>query len=554
MNIVNLKIGQRLYLGFFAVIFLLVIVVVIAISRLSLLNTEIDLTVNDRYQKIYLLNEAIKSVNLQARNLRNILLMSDDADIKKEIDSVHKSTQEITAEIDKLSTSIKNPQAKELLRLAIEQRAQYAPGREKMIQLVTEGKKDEAKELLFKEVRPKQLAYLNAMETLIRFQEELMAESAKETKATAESANQLILAVGILATLLSMAIAWSITRRIVTPINEAVHIAKTVADGDLTSAIDITGKDEIGSLFRALEHMNENLIGIVSQVRGGTELIATASTQIATGNQDLSARTEQQASALEETASSMEELTSTVKQNSDNAREANQLAQNASDVAIKGGKVVSRVVETMSSITESSKKVVDIISVIDGIAFQTNILALNAAVEAARAGEQGRGFAVVASEVRNLAQRSATAAKEIKILIDTSVEKVGIGSQLVDEAGLTMDEVVSSVRKVTDIMAQISSASAEQTAGIEQINQAIVEMDSATQQNSALVEQVAAAAESMQGQAKKQSDVVSVFKTGVSDQADQSTLFNIASRAKAATQVFRAQPRTLQVTAAMKDV
>jgi methyl-accepting chemotaxis protein len=258
--------------------------------------------------------------------------------------------------------------------------------------------------------------------------------------------------------------------------------------------------------------MNASLVNIVGQVRTGTDTIATASRQIAAGNMDLSSRTEQQASSLEETASSMEELTSTVKQNADNARQANQLAVTASDVAVKGGSVVSEVIDTMASINEASKKIVDIISVIDGIAFQTNILALNAAVEAARAGEQGRGFAVVASEVRNLAQRSAAAAKEIKGLIGDSVEKVAVGSKLVEQAGATMEEVVASVRRVTDIMGEISAASQEQRAGIEQVNQAIVQMDQVTQQNAALVEEASAAAESMQEQAAGLSQAVSIFK------------------------------------------
>ncbi|MFZ6742463.1 methyl-accepting chemotaxis protein [Undibacterium sp. JH2W] len=550
MNIVNLKIGQRLYLGFSVIICLLLVVAAVGISRLSLLNSEIDLTVNDRYKKIYLLNKTINNVNLQARNLRNILLMGDFADIKKEIDSIQKSSAEISIEIDRLSTSIHHPKAKELFKLMLEQRALYTPSRDEMVRLVTSGSKEAAHNLLFKEVRPRQLTYQEAMEVLIKFQEELMTESAKETKTTAESANQLMIVVGIFATITSAFIAWSITRRIIKPINTAVKIAKNVASGDLSSTIDITGRDEMGSLFRALSHMNKNLIDIVTQVRNGTDAIATASVQIASGNQDLSARTEQQASALEETASSMEELTSTVKQNSDNAREANQLAQNASDTALKGGNVVSRVVSTMSSIAESSRKIVDIISVIDSIAFQTNILALNAAVEAARAGEQGRGFAVVATEVRNLAQRSATAAKEIKLLIDTSVAKVDIGNQLVDEAGVTMDEVVASVKRVTDIMSQISSASVEQTAGIEQINQAIIEMDNATQQNSALVEQVAAAAESMQDQAKKQADVVSIFKTGTSALQATGKLINITAHTRTAKKALSPQPLTLPVAAA----
>jgi methyl-accepting chemotaxis protein len=289
-------------------------------------------------------------------------------------------------------------------------------------------------------------------------------------------------------------------------------VAETVASGDLTRRIDVNTTDETGALLRALRHMSESLVAIVGEVRGGTDLIAIASKEISAGNLDLSARTEQQAGALEETAASMEELTTTVRQNADNAREANELAITASNVAAKGGAVVGEVITTMGSINESARKIVDIIGVIDGIAFQTNILALNAAVEAARAGEQGRGFAVVASEVRTLAQRSAAAAKEIKDLIGDSVQKVDTGAKLVDQAGETMTEVVGSIRRVTDIMAEIASASIEQTGGIEQVNQAIGQMDQVTQQNAALVEESAAAAASMQDQAAKLAEVVGVFK------------------------------------------
>ncbi len=286
----------------------------------------------------------------------------------------------------------------------------------------------------------------------------------------------------------------------------------TVAAGDLTSRIDVTAQDEPGMLLQALKDMNTSLVDIVSKVRSGSDTIATASAEIASGNMDLSSRTEHQASSLEETASSMEELTSTVKQNAENAKQANGLARSASEVAIEGGQVVSRVIDTMGSINESSRKIVDIIGVIDGIAFQTNILALNAAVEAARAGEQGRGFAVVAAEVRNLAQRSAGAAKEIKELIGDSVEKVEAGSKLVNQAGSTMDEVVTSVKRVSDIINEIASASQEQTTGIEQVNIAVTEMDNVTQQNAALVEEAAAAAGSLQEQAATLTQIVSLFK------------------------------------------
>jgi methyl-accepting chemotaxis protein len=318
---------------------------------------------------------------------------------------------------------------------------------------------------------------------------------------------------------IGMVLAVWVARIVSAPLQEAVSLARDVAGGDLTRSIDVKSACETGQLMQALKDMTGNLQTLVSQVRHGTDTIATASSEIASGNQDLSSRTEQQASSLEETASSMEELTSTVKQNADNARQANQLAQSASGIALKGGDVVGQVVGTMASINESSRKIVDIISVIDGIAFQTNILALNAAVEAARAGEQGRGFAVVASEVRNLAHRSAAAAKDIKMLISDSVEKVEAGSALVNQAGDTMSEIVTSITRVTDIMSEITSASVEQSAGIEQVNTAIVQMDQVTQQNAALVEQAAAAAESMQEQAARLSEVVSVFKLLASAQA-----------------------------------
>jgi methyl-accepting chemotaxis protein len=330
--------------------------------------------------------------------------------------------------------------------------------------------------------------------------------------ATYQSARTLSITLLVLNIAIGIVLALWVARIVAAPLQEALSLARQVADGDLTQVIDVRSSCETGQLMQALKDMTGNLQHLVGQVRYGTETIATASSEIASGNQDLSSRTEEQASSLEETASSMEELTSTVKQNADNARQANQLAQSASGIAMKGGDVVGQVVGTMASINESSRKIVDIISVIDGIAFQTNILALNAAVEAARAGEQGRGFAVVASEVRNLAHRSAAAAKDIKLLISDSVDKVEAGSVLVNQAGETMNEIVTSITRVTDIMSEITSASVEQSAGIEQVNTAIVQMDQVTQQNAALVEEAAAAAESMQEQAAKLSEVVSVFK------------------------------------------
>ncbi len=351
-----------------------------------------------------------------------------------------------------------------------------------------------------------------AFDKLIAIAQESTEKSSREMSALLSLTKNVVLSAATVIVLLGIAFALLITRSITRPLNEAVLMARRVADGDLTSEIEVKTKDETGMLLQALKDMNASLKKIVGEVRSGSEAIGTGTKQIASGNADLSSRTEEQASSLEETASSMEELTSTVKQNAENARQANQLAVSASEVAVKGGLVVGEVVGTMSSINESSKKIVDIISVIDGIAFQTNILALNAAVEAARAGEQGRGFAVVASEVRSLAQRSASAAKEIKELIGDSVDKVGAGTKLVDEAGKTMEEIVSSVKRVTDIMAEITAASQEQSSGIQQVNQAITQMDEVTQQNAALVEEASAAAESLEEQSQNLAQAVSVFK------------------------------------------
>ena len=333
-----------------------------------------------------------------------------------------------------------------------------------------------------------------------------------EATSRARSAKwQVGVGLAIAAAILVFASVW-LANHLAEPMAHAVRVADRLAEGDLTSSVRPSGNDETIRLLKAMDRMQESFGGIVRVVQSNAQNVATSSAEIAQGNSDLSARTEQQASALEETAASMEQLGSTVKQNADSARQANQLAMNASTVAIKGGEVVGQVVETMKGINESSRRISDIISVIDGIAFQTNILALNAAVEAARAGEQGRGFAVVASEVRSLAGRSAEAAKEIKGLISTSVERVGQGTALVDQAGTTMTEVVSSIKRVTDIMGEISAASSEQSQGVSQVGEAVTQMDTATQQNAALVEQMAAAAGSLKTQANELVQSVAVFK------------------------------------------
>jgi len=368
------------------------------------------------------------------------------------------------------------------------------------------------KRIIVDKVRPLYTPVRAGIEALMKLQLDVAKQEYDAGVARYDTIRIIALTSIIGGVLFAILFGLSLIRGISRSLNQAMSAADAVAQGDLSHPIRVEGKDEVAQLLTSLSAMQESLTKVVGTVRQGSEGVATASAQIASGNQDLSQRTEEQASALEETAASMEELSSTVKQNADNAKQANQLAQGASTVAVKGGEVVGQVVETMKGINDASKKIADIISVIDGIAFQTNILALNAAVEAARAGEQGRGFAVVASEVRSLAGRSADAAKEIKTLITASVERVEQGTALVDQAGTTMTEVVSSIRRVTDIMGEISAASNEQSQGVAQVGEAISQMDQVTQQNAALVEEGAAAAESLKVQAQQLVQAVAVFK------------------------------------------
>jgi methyl-accepting chemotaxis protein len=401
---------------------------------------------------------------------------------------------------------------KALMAAVTSARKVYAKSRDQLFALKKAGDADGVAKLADGLLETQFNAYLTAVQHIGEYEAGIERERVAQVQQQYHDGQNFLLALAAGALALGAWFAYVIAGSITRPLHKAVQVAQTVAAGDLSSRIEVRSKDETGLLLQALKEMNASLVDIVGQVRSGTDTIATASGQIASGNLDLSARTEQQASSLEETASSMEQLTATVKQNGDNSRQAHTLALSASEVARKGGTVVSEVVDTMGEINASARKIVDIIAVIDGIAFQTNILALNAAVEAARAGEQGRGFAVVATEVRNLAQRSASAAKEIKELINESVDKVEAGARLVDLAGSTMEEIVVNVRRVSDIIGEITQASAEQTMGIEQINEAILQMDRVTQQNAALVEEAAAAAASLQDQSGALAQVVSVFQ------------------------------------------
>ena len=461
--------------------------------------------VSDWYVLIY---SAIARTQLIAR--------SSDAELSNTFATVIADSAKRGAELLKsVEGLLESDEERKIYQDAVAIRNKYQDAKNQVMNAKKAGDAAEGERLYREVFEPAAKAYQEKVNELLAQQRKAIdATAARINEANARS-TRLMLTLGILMLAFGAWAAWVISRSITVPLNSALGIANTVAEGDLTTHFDEqTARDEIGDLMKALRGMNDALRRVVSQVQTGTTAIATASSEIAEGNLDLSSRTEQQASSLEETASSMEELTSTVRQNADNANQANQLAQAASDVAARGGEIVGQVVETMGSIDASSRKIVDIIGTIDGIAFQTNILALNAAVEAARAGEQGRGFAVVASEVRNLAQRSAAAAKEIKELIDNSVVQVNAGTSLVQQAGTTMGEVVTSVRRVTDIMGEITSASREQSVGIDEVNQAIGQMDQVTQQNAALVEEAAAAAASMQEQAAQLAQVAASFKLG----------------------------------------
>ena len=520
MTIQNLKVRTRLGLGFGAMIVAVSAVATVGMMKMTEIEQRLEQIVNVNNVETAQVMAMRGTVLDRMVALRNLALMSDAADKKVEADRIETQARKYGEAESRLSGMFNTiadttSEKKEVMSRLREVGQSALPIIERAAKAGVAGETENVTRILIGELRPVQRKWVETLNELAALEEKISVKAMGDASSSYALARKLMLSISALAILIAAAAGYLITRSLTRQLggepDEAVNIASRIAAGDLATDIALRAGDRSSMLF-AMKTMRDDLAGIVGQVRSGTDTIATASGQIAAGNLDLSSRTEQQASSLEETASSMEELTSTVKQNADNARQAKQLAVTASNVASDGGTVVAQVVETMGAIDASSRKIVDIISVIDGIALQTNILALNAAVEAARAGEQGRGFAVVATEVRSLAQKSAAAAREIKSLIGDSVEKVEAGGRLVTQAGATMEEVVASVQRVTDIMAEISAASLEQSAGIEQVNQAIAQMDQVTQQNAALVEEAAAAAGSMQDQAASLSQVVSVFR------------------------------------------
>jgi len=512
MKIADLRIGTRLGASFGFLLLLMTLLTAVGVWLLRDFQASTDRMLNDAVAKERLVTEWASDTELNG--LRTAILVgsvveAEQQALQGEIARTSARIGEINHELDRL---IASDAGKALYADAHAKRAAYTKVRATAFDAKKNGDDEDAGKIAGGAMDAALKDYLASIRALAGYQKTKAVQLVTQVEAQGKTGQQALGVLWALASAAAVACTVLVTRSITRPLQRAIGVAQDVARGRLHDREETHARDETGQLLAALNLMNRDLYRIVGAVRESSAAIASASGQIASGNLDLSARTEQQAGALEETASSMEELTSTVKQNSDNARHANQLAASASAVAIKGGAVVAQVVQTMGSIHASARKITDIISVIDGIAFQTNILALNAAVEAARAGEQGRGFAVVATEVRNLAHRSASAAKEIKALIDVSVRDVDSGTELVGKAGATMDEIVASVERVTAIMREIALAGHEQEAGIEQINAAIGQMDAVTQQNAALVEEASAASEAMRQQAADMEQVVGVFR------------------------------------------
>jgi methyl-accepting chemotaxis protein len=527
MRLKNMGVKGQLSLGFGVMTALVMGISLLSAQALSSANHSFELSVNEVAKREVLATGVRSAVFRRAIAARNLVLVTEPADREIErlaVTKAHEDTQtRLRALKDSLAHSSDKSDRDDKLVADIDKlEASYGPLALEIVQLALDGKTHEATTKMNRECRPLLVALKNATDAYVAYGEERSKENVKTATDNFARTRMLLLLASAAAVMVAVGLATLIVRGILRALGaEPAQLGaavQRVADGDL-SPVQGAERAPQGSVLASIARMQGNLVGLIGRVRTSADTISVASSQIAAGSQDLSGRTEQQASALQQTAASMEELGTTVKQNTDNAMQANQLAQGASTVAAKGGEVVSQVVDTMKGINSSSKKIADIIGVIDAIAFQTNILALNAAVEAARAGEQGRGFAVVASEVRSLAQRSAEAAREIKSLISASVEQVELGSALVDQAGATMQEVVSSIRRVTDIMGEISAASIEQSAGVSQVGTAVAKMDQSTQQNAALVEQSAAAAESLSVQTTQLIEAMAAFRLAPAAQA-----------------------------------
>ena len=511
----SLRVRTRLTVGFGVVSVLMVASVLTGLWAMGSMGYALHSVVGSHFPRIVASTTLLTHTNEIAIALRNMMLTPDAADRERQVQAIAKARQEIGKQIDALDKSVTDPTERAKLEKVKEQRARYIAGQDELIKLVKSDQPDQSREFLNTKLRPELETYRSVINALVDHEEQAITEAGQNAQTTASNARTVLIALGIGALLLAIGLGWLISRSLTRELggepSTAAEVARAVAAGDFTQSIAVKDSDTT-SLMAQLATMKNGLARVVSQVRRSSESVAMASSEIAQGNQDLSARTESQASALEETAASMEQLGATVRQNAESASQANALARSASDVAVRGGEVVGQVVETMKGINESSQRIADIIGVIDGIAFQTNILALNAAVEAARAGDAGRGFAVVASEVRSLAGRSSDAAKEIKHLITESVQRIADGSAQASQAGATMQTIVSGIQNVHTAMDKISTASQEQSQGVAQVGDAIAHMDQATQQNAALVEEMAAAAASLQQQSHSLVQAMAVFR------------------------------------------
>jgi len=512
MSFANFRIATRLWAGFGAVAALMVTVVTVGVAKFNSIEAGVDNVMRASRNELVAM-QILDGINSMRRYQLNSLAVGAE-DRARDMERVSSRGKEVLKLADELEKTQRNAETKQLAASMRALAEKYARGHEQVARLSSEGRLDAMKELIQGDERKVQREAASEVEKFVKIQSERKAKAEELTEHEQHSAITLMLSLLGMAVVLAAVVAWMIGRSITKPVGEAVRVAEALARGDLTQTVEASSKDEIGRLMHALKGTVGQLATIVGRIKETSDTVGTASREIAQGNTDLSTRTEEQASALEETSASMQQMTATVGQNAQNAKKVNELAAQASGVAAKGGEVVREAVGTMNGITESSKKIADIIGVIDGIAFQTNILALNAAVEAARAGEQGRGFAVVASEVRSLAQRSAAAAKEIKDLITDSVSKVDAGSRQGNDAGRTMEEIVSSVKKVTSLIAEISAASQEQAQGIEQVSETMTQMEKVTQQNAAMVEEASAAAGSLEEQSRALASAVGAFQLG----------------------------------------